>query len=367
MDKPKVPFMDLRVHDPKEKEILLNTFSRIMDHGRFIMGHEVENFERKVAAYCQKKYCVGVSSGTDALYLSLKSLGIGPGDEVITTSLSWIATANAIVMAGATPVFADINSNLNVSVDSIERMMTSKTKAILPVHYTGRPVEIDRISELVRDRGIHVIYDAAQAFGSLYKDKPIGAYGDISCFSMNPMKTLAACGEAGAIVTDDEAVYEELKILRYNGTINKEFCTSPSLNGRIDALQAGILSDRLDFLAEKISKRKAICQYYDELLSDLVLTPEQDTSNSISSYYSYTVQIDDRQKMINDLSAVGVETKIQHPILMCEQEPYKKYRNDINQKTREIVSRILCLPANETIDMSQVEYVAAAVKQSLSG
>lgn len=366
MDKPKIPFMDLRVHDPKERETLLNTFSRIMDHGRFIMGHEVEQFEEKVAKYCQRKYCVGVSSGTDALFLSLKSLGIGPGDEVITTSLSWIATANAIVMAGATPVFADINPNLNISVESIERLITDKTKAILPVHYTGRPVEISRISELVKDKDIRVVYDAAQAFGSQYEGKSIGSYGDISCFSMNPMKTLGACGEAGAIVTDDEALYEELKILRYNGTINKEFCTSPSLNGRIDALQAGILSDRLDFLADKISKRKSICRRYDELLEGVVSTPEKDSDNSISSYYSYTIQVDDRQKMIDELAAAGIETKIQHPILMCEQEPYKQYRHDINNEARAIVSRILCLPASENVEMSQAEYVAATVKQIIN-
>ena len=365
MDMQKIPFMDLRIHDLKERDRLLKSFERLMDHGRYIMGHEVEDFEDKVAKYCQRKYCIGVSSGTDALYLALKSLGIGPGDEVITTSFSWIATANAIVMTGATPVFADINDNLNISVESLERLITQNTKAILPVHYTGRPVEISRISEIVKGKGIHVIYDAAQAFGSQYKDKPVGSYGDMCCFSMNPMKVLGACGEAGAIVTDDVKVYETLKVLRYNGTINKEFCLMPSLNGRIDALQAAILSDRLDFLADKINKRKTICKYYDELLAGMTSIPEQDTGDSISSYYSYTIQVNDRQKLIDDLSAAGIETKIQHPILMCDQEPYKKFRNDANKKTREIVSKIICLPANENIKKSQVEYISAVIKQSI--
>lgn len=365
MDKRNIPFMDLRISDPQERLRLLDSFSRLMDHGRYIMGHEVDNFEAKVADYCHRKYCVGVSSGTDALFLSLKSLGVGAGDEVITTSLSWIATANAIMMTGATPVFADINDNLNISVESIERLITDKTKVILPVHYTGRAVNVSRISEMAKHQGIHVIFDAAQAFGTLYNDKPIGFYGDITCFSMNPMKVLGACGEAGAIVTDNEDVYEKLKVLRYNGTINKEQCIVPSLNGRIDALQAALLLDRLEFLPEKIRKRKLICEYYDELLSGIVSTPEKDSFNNISSYYSYTIQVDDRKKLIDVLAASGIETKIQHPVLMCRQPPYQDYRSDITINTQKIVDKILCLPASERVDKTDVEYIVSVIKQTI--
>ena len=254
MKKKKIPFMNLQVNDAKERKKLNETFVRLMNHGQYMMGQELDVFEKKIADYCHRKYCVGVSSGTASLYISLKSMNIGEDDEVITTSLSWVATANAIAMTGATAVFADIDSNLNINTDSVERLISKKTKVIMPVHYTGRVADLDSLLPLAKKHGIKLLCDSSQAFGSMYEGKPVGAFGDVSCFSMNPMKILGACGEAGAILTDDKALYERMKILRYNGTINKETCIEPSYNGRLDALQAAILVDRLDFLEEKIKK-----------------------------------------------------------------------------------------------------------------
>ena len=259
--KNKIPFMDLRISNTFEKEILSNTFQRLMNHGQYIMGKEVDNFEKKFATYCHRKYCIGVSSGTDAIFIALRSLGIGPGDEVITTSLSWIATANAISMTGANPVFCDIDNDLNINIESLKKMISEKTKAILPVHYTGRACNIDAISEISTKYRIPVVYDAAQSFGSTYNQKPIGMYGDLSCFSMNPMKTLGALGEAGCIFTDDKELYEYIKVLRYNGTINKDLCVTKGLNGRLDSLQAAFLVDRLALLNDKIDKIKFLKKY----------------------------------------------------------------------------------------------------------
>ena len=356
--KNKIPFMDLRIINTSEKEILSNTFQRLMNHGQYIMGQEVDNFEKIFARYCNRKYCIGVSSGTDAIFIALKSLGIGPGDEVLTTSLSWIATANAIAMTGANPVFCDIDDDLNINVDSLKKMISNKTKAILPVHYTGRACDIDSIHEISKKYKIPVVYDAAQSFGSSYNKKPIGMYGDLACFSMNPMKTLGALGEAGCIFTDNKALYEYMKIFRYNGTINKEFCVTKGLNGRIDSLQAGLLVDRLGLLSDKIDKIKSICAHYDYLLKNIVLTPKFDTSNSTSCYYSYTVQVDSREELAKYLLKYGVETKVQHPILMCDQKPYLKCRSDSVVNARRIVNKILCLPANEKISNSEVEYIS---------
>lgn len=359
----KIPFMNLKITDKLERDKLNNTFIRLMNHGQYLMGKEVDDFENKISKYCYRKYCVGVSSGTDALYTALRAVGVGVGDEVITTSLSWIATTNAITMTGATPIFADIKNDLNIDANSVESLITENTKAILPVHYTGRAVEIDEFSEIKKKYNIKLIYDAAQAFGSIYKDKPIGYYGDISCFSMNPMKTLGACGEAGAIVTDDNEIYERIKILRYNGTVNKEVCVEPSLNGRIDALQAAILVDRLEFLDEKIEKRQKIAEYYDELLEGVVVLPKRNSKDNISSYYSYTIQTNYRDGLAKYLLENGVETKILHPILMCDQLPYKNNTNNTSINARDIVKQILSLPASEKVEKKDVEYIASLIKE----
>ena len=245
--KNKISFMDLRVTNNSEQQILFKSFQRLMGHGQYIMGQEVDNFEKIFAKYCNRKYCIGVSSGTDAIFIALKSLGIGEGDEVITTSLSWIATANAISMTGANPVFCDIDDDLNINVDSLNKMISKKTKAILPVHYTGRACNINDISDISKKYKIPVVYDSAQSFGSTYDNKPIGMYGDIACFSMNPMKTLGALGEAGCIFTDDKELYEYMKIFRYNGTINKEFCVTKGLNEELIHYKQLFWSTGLDY------------------------------------------------------------------------------------------------------------------------
>ena len=359
----KVPFMDLRITDSIEREALINSFGRLMDHGQYIMGKEVDDFEKNIAKYCNRKYCIGVSSGTDAIYIALKCLGIGPGDEVVTTSLSWIATANAISMTGAKPVFCDIGNDLNISVKSIECMISNKTKAILPVHYTGRACNVNSIDKISKRHGIPVIYDAAQAFGSTYNSDPIGKFGDATCFSMNPMKTLAGLGEAGCVVTDDRSLYESIKILRYNGTINKEICVVPGLNGRIDSLQAAILLDRMKNLSGKIKKIKSICSHYDKALKDVVKIPKFDTKHNISCYYSYTIQAESREDLSSYLFDKGIETKVQHPILMPDQDPYIYNKKDNLVNANRIVNSILCLPANEKVHHDVVEYISTVIHE----
>ena len=255
--------MDLRVSNPRDREGLLNVFNRVMDHGQFIMDKEVHNFEDAFSKYCGRRYCAGVDSGTSALFIALQGMKIGKGDEVITTSLSWIATANAIAMTGATPVFCEIKDDLNIDPESVERMITKKTRAILVVHYTGRIVDIEAFIAISEKYGIPIVEDSAQAFGSKYKEKVAGSFGYVACFSMNPMKVLAACGEAGAIVTDDNELYERIVSLRYNGTVNKEVCIQSSLNGRLDSLQAGILLERMKDVDKKIKKiRNNVCLLY---------------------------------------------------------------------------------------------------------
>jgi len=360
----KVPFLDLRI-PAEERKILLEAVDKVFRHGRFILGPEVAEFENAVAKRCKRKFAVGMGSGTDALYLALKGLRIGPGDEVITTCLSWIATANAIAMTGATPVFADIGNDLNIDPARIEALITPKTKAILPVHFTGRMCDMDRLVEIAKTRRILLIEDAAQAFGAEYRGKPAGSFGSVSCFSMNPMKLLAACGEAGMVLTDDEEVYQRLTALRYNGTINKEQCIETSLNGRLDTIQAAMLLCRLNTVDSMINKRREVAAFYTKRLSTYVQTPvELPTQKDI--YYTYQIQADDRDELKAFLDDRGIETKIQYSILMCRQAIYEKHSRSPVPNGDRLSQRTLCLPMHEKLSMEELEFVVDSIQSFYS-
>jgi dTDP-4-amino-4,6-dideoxygalactose transaminase len=354
----RVPFLDLRVTQKKEKQEIMSAIARVLQHGRILLGPEVGQFEKRIARITGRRYAVGVNSGTDALFFSLKAAGVGPGDEVITTSLSWIATANAIALTGATPVFADIGEDLNILPQSIEKLISEKTKAIVPVHYTGKICRMDEITALAKKTKLLVIEDAAQSFGATFQGKISGAFGDLAAFSMNPMKVFAALGEAGTVVTDRSDYYEKLVSLRYNGTINKETCIAVSLNGRIDTLQAAVLLVRLKKYRQIINRRRAIALAYSKLLngvSGIVALPQRSFGDG---HYTYTVRVKDRSGLMEYLAKKGIETKIQHPILMPHQPAYQNCLKAKLVNAERIVKEILCLPANEKIKDAQVKYVS---------
>lgn len=352
--------------DEQEKRELLSAVEAVLNHGRIVLGPEVQELEEQIASYCGRKYGIGVNSGTDALLLGLKSLGIGPGDEVITTSLSWIATANAIALTGATPVFADICDDLNIDPESVKKLITPRTKAIMPVHYTGKVCKMSELTELAEKHDLMLVEDACQAFGSSYNGRIAGAFGKIACFSMNPMKVLAACGEAGIVVTDDEDIYNRLISLRYNGTVNREVCVQPSLNGRIDTLQAAILLRRLRGVDKVIQTRRQIAAWYNELLKDIVAIPKE-LQGEYDVYYTYTIRANRRDELKEFLESKGIETKIQHPYLMPQQPAYKHMVKGEFPNAERVGKQILCIPANEKITRADVNYVADCIKEFYKG
>lgn len=357
----KVKFLDLSVKDQKERIALHNVLERFLDHGQFVMGHEIENLERNLSKFVGRKHCISVSSGTDAIYLALKALNIGKGDEVITTPLSWIATANAIAMTSAEPVFCDIKKDLNIDSNSIENLITSRTKAIISVDYTGNLADYDALQEIAKSRNLLLIQDGSQSFGSSYKGKMCGSFGSISGISHNPMKVFGGLGEIGSIYTEDDEIADRLKILRYNGTVNKEFLKYKSLNFRADALQAAFLNLRLENLQEKLMKREKIAERYNEAFSNIFEIPSE-TRNSKRVFYTYTIQCDQRDALMKHLSDNNIETKIQHPLLMSQQKPYL---NCISKSPNalKIVNRILCLPIHESLEQDDVNYVIEKVKE----
>lgn len=356
----KVPFLDLRV-DAQERKRLLDAISRVFEHGRFIIGPEVAQFEALIAKYCHRKFAIGTGSGTDALFLALKALKIGAGDEVITTSLSWIATTNAIAMTGATVVFADIGDDLNIDPESVKNLITNKTKAIVPVHYAGKICNMSELRQIANQHNVKLVEDAAQAFGATYQGKRAGSFGDVACFSMNPMKVFAACGEAGMVLTDDAEVHERMIALRYNGTINKEVCIATSLNGRLDTIQAAILIQRLNHIDEIIAQRRKNALFYNKYIAEFVRVPfEQLHERDI--YYTYQIQTSRRDALKKYLEEKGIEVKIQHPLLMCEQSIYQKLLSQPVPRAERLVKEILCLPIHEKLEQAQLEYVVEAVK-----
>ncbi|MHB8834635.1 MAG: DegT/DnrJ/EryC1/StrS family aminotransferase [Candidatus Methylomirabilia bacterium] len=360
----KVPFLDLRVTDEGERRELLEAVEATLRHGRLVMGPEVGELERAVAATVGRNYGVGVNSGTDALFLGLKALGVGPGDEVVTTALSWIATANAIALTGAVPVFADIRDDLNIDPESVARLLNDRTKAVLVVHYTGKICDMEPILAAAGRRGIPVVEDASQAFGAHRGGRVSGAWGTMACFSMNPMKIFAACGEAGIVLVDDDRLRDRLEILRYNGTVNREVCVEPSLNGRLDTVQAAILLRRLPRVPGVIATRRRNAARYHEALRGVVGLPEEETGE-MQVYYTFTVRTPRRDELKCFLEQRGIEVKIQHPRLMPDQPAYRGCRREC-PRAQELVHQILCLPVHEKLTVADIDFVASSIRDCLN-
>lgn len=357
----KVPFLDLRVQEPAERRELQEALDVVLTHGRIVLGPEVAQFEAEVARRCGRRFAIGVNSGTDALLLALRCLDLKPGDEVITTSLTWLATASAVRLAGGTPVFADIRDDLNIDPDSVARLISPRTRAVLPVHYTGKICRMEELDRLAQAHALAVVEDSAQAFGASLAGRPAGSFGALACFSMNPMKVLSALGEAGIVVTDRDDLAARLERLRYHGTVNRERCVELSWNGRLDTLQAAFLLKRLGRVDALIARRREIASWYGELLTGVVDLPVEGPGER-DVYYTYTIRADRRDDLKGHLESRGIETKIQHPILTPEQPVHAGARGEWTRASA-LRDRILCLPVHEKLERSQVQHVAASVRE----
>jgi len=355
-----VSFLDLRVMD-EEREEILAAMRRMFDHGQFVMGEELFSFERQLSNYLGRRHAIGVSSGSDAVYIALRALQLRPGDEVITTCLSWIATANAIYRAGGTPVFADTGCDLNISVDSVARLVSDRTRAIVSVDFTGKLCDYEELMQIAESKGIYIVQDGSQAFGARKGKYFSGKTGILSAISHNPMKVFGALGEAGSILTDDDALAERCKVLRYNGTINKEYCIEPSLNGRMDSIQAAILQIRLRRFPLVLQRRLRHFQIYKEGLSENphVILPRIEIDET-HSLYTMTLLAEKRDALMKYLNDYGIETKIQHPILMCDQAPFLEFRRE-SARAAEQVKSIISVPIHEKLNDSQISYVVEKI------
>jgi len=356
-----IPYLDLSISDEEERNELLKAIERVLKHGRLILGPEVLEIEKKLAEYCGRKYAVGVASGTDALFLALRALNIGIGDEIITNAYSWIATANTIYMAGATPVFADVLSDLTIDPYAVEELINEKTKGIIAVNYSGRICDFDRINSIAEKYGIYVIEDASQSFGAYRKGQIAGSFGTISCISLNPMKVFGACGESGVVLTNDNEVKQILECDRYNGMKNKTTFIKPGLNSRIDTIQAAILLHRLKNVESIISKRREIANFYNNQLKKLEINVFEDYDGIESSYFSYFIQIDYRDELLSFLNSRQIECKVRDSDYLPIQPVYNTCKENASH-IKSIYKNFLLLPLSEILDAVHVERIVNEIK-----
>jgi dTDP-4-amino-4,6-dideoxygalactose transaminase len=355
-----IRFMDLSV-DAVPRRKYLDAIDSILRTGILVNGPEVEAFEKQVAAYCRTANAIGVGSGTAALYLALRALRIGPGDEVILPALSFVGTANAIAAVGARAIFVDVRTDLLIDSAGIEAAITPKTKALMPVHFTGNVCNMDAITDIARRRSIVIIEDAAPAFGAMYDGKKAGTFGPLGCFSMNPMKVLGGIGEAGVVVTSSGSLASKLRELRYHGIRDKDLCLDVSINGRLDTIQAAILSMRLQRLEQNLSRREVIARLYANRLADIVGVPEV-ARKVRHAWYHYTILCDRRDDLARALQAKGIETRIYHSRLMPG-HPAHAGELDRYPVGRKIVDKILCLPMHGKLDDDHVNRIADVIAE----
>lgn len=310
-----IPLVNLkRLHDKLYTEIR-TAINRVLAQGDFIMGSELAAFEEEFATYCGTRYCVGVGSGLDALTLAMKGLGIGPGDEVITTANTFIATALAIYHAGATPVLVDHDpETYNLDPRRIAAAITSRTKAIVPVHLYGQPAEMDLIQTIADEHGLLVIEDAAQAHGARYKGRRCGSLGRAGCFSFYPGKNLGAMGDGGAVVTDDADLAEWLKAARNYGSMVKYHHTMPGYNCRLDSMQAAVLRVKLRYLDEWNATRRQLAARYCERLASANVTLPVARDHVEHIYHLFVVRCYRRDQVLRQLNARGIGAAIHYPV-----------------------------------------------------
>ncbi|MGE5483903.1 MAG: DegT/DnrJ/EryC1/StrS family aminotransferase [Ignavibacteriales bacterium] len=364
----KVPSFDLGEQNRVHKDELMSAIEEVVSSGQFILGKTVEEFERAIAEYCGVNHAIGVANGSDALYIALVALGIGEGDEVITTPFTFFATAGAIVRTGAIPVFADIDPRTyNIDPVEIAKKITSRTKAIVPVHLYGQPSDMDPINEVAREHDLKILEDAAQAIGARYKGLKVGTLGDAACISFFPTKNLGAFGDAGMVVTDDDEVAERCRMIRAHGSKKKYVHEMMGINSRLDALQAKILSVKLQYLDEWTNRRRAVAAKYNDLLgaaccSQKVRLPFV-AKGSHHVFHQYTISVDGRDALQTHLSREGIASTVYYPIPLHLQNVFANlgYKEGDFPNSERACKSVLSLPMFPELSAEQIAAVAQSV------
>ena len=361
-----LPSFPLAQYQSQKKEILAS-ITKVLESGAYILGPEVEAFEKNFAGFCGVAHGVGVNSGTDALILSLKALGVGAGDEVVTVSHTALATVSAILAVGATPVMVDIDATYyTLDPLALESAITPRTKAIVVVHLYGQSADMNAIITVAKKYKAHVIEDCAQAAGGMYMGRRVGSIGDVACFSFYPTKNLGALGDGGMVVTNDGAIAERARRLRQYGWDESRSTEEPGLNSRLDEIQAAILAIKLPALDDNNARRAAIAQRYNIAFAGLPVTPPAERPDTAHVYHLYVLTCDDRDRLREYLAANDILAGVHYPVPAHRHGGYES-RILISSKglnvTNRLVDRILTLPLYPELSDGDVEHVIAAVRQ----
>jgi dTDP-4-amino-4,6-dideoxygalactose transaminase len=361
-----IPFLDLRGAAQELESEVREAVERVCASGWYVLGPEVEAFEAEYARYCGAKHCVGMANGLDALHLSLRAMDIGEGDEVIVPSNTYIATWLAVSQCGAIPVPVEpVEATYNLDPDRIEAAITPRTRAILPVHLYGQPVDLDPILEIARRHGLRVLEDAAQAHGARYRGRPLGAHADIVAWSFYPTKNLGAYGDAGAITTDDDALADRLRLLRNYGSRVKYVNETRGWNSRLDPIQAAILRVRLGHLDEWNQRRARIAAQYDELLAGTGLLLPAVPGWAEPAWHVYVVRHPRREELQAALQAAGVGTLIHYPIAPHRQQAYAAdFAGRRFELAERMAAEVLSLPMGPQLSLEQAREAAECVRRS---
>jgi len=361
-----IPLVDLKAQYRTIKPEIDAAVARVLENTSFILGPEVEGFEQAFARYCEAQYAVGVCSGTAAVQLALIACGIGPGDEVITTPFTFIATAAAVSHVGATPVFADIvERTYNIDPAKVEAAITPKTKAILPVHLYGQPVEMDALLDIAKRHNLRIIEDACQAVGATYKGHKAGSLGDVACFSFSPSKNLGGAGDGGMVTTNDDQIADRIRKLRDHGRTSHYGHEMIGYTYRLDAMQAAILGVKRNHLADWNEARRQRAASYSKLFSQMDAITPHEAPGCRSVYHVYALRMAQRDAIIQHLRSKGIGASIHYPLPVHMQPAYAfmgipKGSYPISEACAE---NIMSLPIYPELTQGQIEEVVAAIKE----
>ena len=364
-----VKFVDLHQQYGALKRTMDARIQAVLDHGQFIMGPEVGELEAKLAKLSGAKHCITVASGTEALLIALMAIGIRPGDEVITTPFSFIATAEVIVLLGAKPVFVDVDiDTCNMDAAQLESAITNKTRAIMPVSLYGQPADMDEINEIAHRHGLPVIEDAAQSFGALYKGRRSCNVSTIGCTSFFPSKPLGCYGDGGAIFTSDENLARAMSEIRVHGQSRRYVHTRIGVGGRMDTLQCAVVLAKLERFEWEMERRQEIGKRYERLCSELgpSLKAVAIKGDRTSAYAQFTLLVPERSRIQKELNDSGVPTAVHYPIPMHRQPAYEHLCPGVRLPRSEwVAERVISLPMHADLDESTQDYIVAALKDAI--
>ena len=357
-----VPFIDLTREYAALQADMQQAVGGVLAGGRYILGPEVRAFERELAAYCDAAHGIGVASGTDALMIALKAVGVGPGDEVVVPAFTFVATAEVVTNLGATPVFADVDAS-RLALDPIDtaRKLTPRTKAIVPVHLYGRPADMAALNDLAARHDLFVVEDAAQAVGATYRGRKAGALGHIACFSFFPTKNLGAYGDGGFITTNDAGLAERVQMLRAHGSREKYFHESGGWCSRLDEIQAAALRIKLRHLEAWTERRRALAARYLEELRGLPLTLPEEAADERSVYHVFTVRTPRRDELKKHLELAGIGSSVHYPLPLHRQPVYRDLTVTLAESER-AAQEVLSIPLFAYLEDAEQDAVIASIR-----